>query len=118
MLPQTTPLMSWTLRGVLLCAAVAALSSCAGTDYGGTNYATVSTGTESWKIVGAKDEQAVKFKVTRADGTIVEYSADGSNASQVLGQLAVAQQQQTAALTTLLGQLAPMLAKIAVPVAP
>lgn len=80
------------------------LNGCAGTYYGGTNYVAVDTGSEKWKVVGAKDENNVSFSVeTKPDGSrTVMYSAESSDASTVIGKLA----EQNAALVRMLLQTA------------
>ena len=85
------------------------VSGC-GWGYGGLNYVTVSTPTEDWKVVGGKDEQNVSFSVTRPDGATVTYHADGSNATAVLAQVAVQQQQMASTLAALVAKLVPLLA--------
>ena len=85
------------------------LSAC-GWGYGGLNYVTVSTPTEDWKVVGGKDEQNVSFTVARPDGTSVTYHADGSNATAVLAQVAVQQQQLATTLAALVAKIVPLLA--------
>ena len=96
-------------------AAALAVASCVGTDYGGTNYVTVSTASETWRVVGAKDETNVSFIVVRPDGTSVAYRADASNASAVLAQIAVQQQQIADTLTKMLAQLLPAAKAVLVP---
>ena len=76
------------------------LSSCAGYEYAGTNYVTVSKTADGqdWKIVGAKDEQNITFTVKNADGTEVTYNATASNSSAVLEQLVKQNQSLSDAL--------------------
>lgn len=90
------------MRKLLFAFPVLLVSACAGADYGGTNYVTVQSGNETWKVVGAKDESNVEFEVVRPDGTKVTYRADSAKSSDALAAVVAGQQQ-------LLTQLAPLL---------
>lgn len=90
------------MKNLLFAAPVLLVAACAGADYGGTNYVTVQSGEETWKVVGAKDESNVEFTVERPDGTKVFYRADSAKSSDALAAVVAGQQQ-------LLSQLSPLL---------
>jgi len=91
------------MNRTLVVALVLLVAGCANQQYAGINYGEVTMPNgENWKIAGGKEETNVSFKVTRADGTTAEYTAENANGAAVLAEMAKIQAQQLDILTGLL----------------
>jgi hypothetical protein len=91
------------MKRTAILVALLAIAGCANQQYAGINYGEVTMPDgENWKIAGGKEETNVSFKVTRADGTTAEYTAENANGAAVLAEMAKIQAQQLDILTGLL----------------